>query len=240
MTTLTEKAYEALRHDIVRGKWSSGQQLRMAELSEHYGMGFSPLREALSRLQAEGLTILAPLRGFSVATLSVPEMWDAVNLRILVECEALRHSIAQGDDSWEAGIVSSLHALTRQYERLNSHAGDGLWELENRHHAFHRQLISACGSPRMLGLFERLYVDTERYRIPILLRSTPRRGRDVQREHSEIAEAVLARNATLASRRLTEHYQLTARNIEEQTQVRPSKPASAPRKATGKKPKKAA
>lgn len=216
MSTLTEKAYVALRHDIVRGQWVPGQQLRMAELSTRYDMGFSPLREALNRLQSEGLTVLAPQRGFSVASLSLEEMWDTINLRILVECEALRLSLLLGDDSWEAGIVSSLHALTRQYERLDGLKGDGLWELESRHQAFHHQLLSACGSPRMITLFGRLYIDTERYRIPILQYASPRHGRDIQREHSEIADAALKRDTLLATRRLTDHYKRTANYIEAQ------------------------
>lgn len=219
MTTLTEKAYEALRQDIVRGTLKPGQQLRMAELSAQYQMGFSPLREALSRLQAEGLTVLAPLRGFTVATLSISEMWDTINLRILIECEALKLSMQHGGDDWEAGIVSTLHALMLQYERQSGVDNFAVWELESRHHAFHMQLVSACGSPRMLKLIEQLYVDTERYRIPILLQSTPHRGRNIQEEHSDIAEAVLARNTEMAIQKLVEHYRLTAFAIEKWTQT---------------------
>lgn len=214
MTTLTEMAYEALRHDIVRGHWAPGQQLRMAELSGRYGMGFSPLREALSRLQAEGLAVLAPLRGFSVAPLSLEEMWDTINLRVLIECEALRLSIRHGGDDWEAGIVSALHALNRQNVRAGSGREEDLWELESRHRAFHLQLVSACRSPRLLALTQRLYVDTERYRIPILLQTGPSKGRDVQKEHTEIADAALARKRDLALRRLAEHYRMTAHAIE--------------------------
>lgn len=214
MSTLTEKAYKALRHDIVRGELAAGQPLRMAELSARYGMGFSPLREALSRLQAEGLAILAPLRGFTVAPLSLEEMWDTINLRILIESEALRLSIAKGGVDWEAGIVSALHALNRQSSRAGGGEEEDLWELESRHQVFHMQLISACGSPRILSLAQRLYVDTERYRIPNLLQSGPSKARDVKKEHTDIAEAVMARKAALAVAFLTEHYQMTARAIE--------------------------
>lgn len=214
MSTLTERAYKALRHDIVRGELVAGQPLRMAELSARYGMGFSPLREALSRLQAEGLVVLAPLRGFSVAALSLEEMWDTINLRILIEGEALRLSIAKGGVDWEAGIVSALHALNWQSGRAGSGNEEDLWELESRHQVFHMQLISACGSPRILTIAQRLYVDTERYRIPNLLQSGPSSARDVKKEHTEIADAALARKTQFAVDYLTEHYQMTARAIE--------------------------
>jgi DNA-binding GntR family transcriptional regulator len=229
--TLAEQAYLALRHDIVRGTWAPGQALRMAGLSKAYQMGFSPLREALSRLQADGLVTLAPLRGFTVAPLSLDEMWDTVNLRILIETEALRRSIRQGADDWESGIVSALHALTLQYQRAKAGGDDDKWELERRHNIFHRQLISACGSPRMLDMFDKLYIDAERYRIPILLAGGVGQGRDVQREHADIAEAAIQRKPDLAAERLAAHYRLTAETIANRNLA-----ASPPRKAARNKP----
>jgi GntR family transcriptional regulator, carbon starvation induced regulator len=214
--TLAEKAYLALRHDIVRGTWTPKQPLKMSALSKCYDMGFSPLREALSRLQSDGLVTLAPLRGFTVAPLSLDEMWDTINLRILIEIEAFRLSIRNGNDEWEAGVVASLHALTLQSQRASSDDDDALWELERRHHVFHRQLISACDSPRMIDYFERLYVDTERYRIPLLLIGGGKTKRNIQAEHSRIAEAAIARKTEAACKLLAEHYRLTAETIERQ------------------------
>ena len=98
--TLAEKAYEGLRHDIVTGALKPGQPLRMAQLSARYDMGFSPLREALNRLQAERLVTSVALKGFTVAPLSMAEMWDATNTRILIEGRALRLSIEAGGDEW--------------------------------------------------------------------------------------------------------------------------------------------
>jgi DNA-binding GntR family transcriptional regulator len=115
--TLAEKAYDSLRRDIVTGQLKPGAPLRMAKLSQRYEMGFSPLREALNRLQAERLVTSVALKGFSVAPLSMEEMWDATNTRILIEQRALRLSIEQGGDEWEAGIVGSLHALLLQAAR---------------------------------------------------------------------------------------------------------------------------
>jgi DNA-binding GntR family transcriptional regulator len=82
--TLAEKAYLALRDDIVRGHFAADKPLRLAELSARYDMGFSPLREALNRLQAERLVTAEALRGFRVAPLSVAEFEDAVRVRILL------------------------------------------------------------------------------------------------------------------------------------------------------------
>ncbi|MEH7830090.1 FCD domain-containing protein [Gemmobacter denitrificans] len=209
--TLAEKAYAALRHDIIRGELPPGKPLRMADLSTRYDMGFSPLREALNRLQAERLVEAVALRGFTVAPLSLAEMEDALRLRILIESEALRSAILLGGDDWASGIVAALYALKLQVDR-RSEGGD-VWELETRHHAFHRALLVACGSVWMLEFFERLYTATERYRIPILLDQGAESGRDIHAEHAAIAEAVLARRADDAVALLAAHYTQTAQAI---------------------------
>lgn len=211
--TLAEKAYEALRHDIVTGALKPGAPLRMAQLSERYDMGFSPLREALNRLQAERLVTSVALKGFSVAPLSLDEMWDATNTRILIESRALRLSIAEGGDEWEAGIVGSLHALLLQAARGTARDEDAR-ALESRHHAFHRALISACGSSWLMEFFQRLYVESERYRHPMLAPQPGEQPRDVQAEHEALAKATLARDADLATALLADHYRRTAQRLE--------------------------
>lgn len=211
--TLAEKAYAGLRQDIVTGALRPGQPLRMAQLSERYDMGFSPLREALNRLQAERLVTSVALKGFSVAPLSMDEMWDATNTRILIETRALRLSIEQGGDDWEAGIVAALHALLLQAGRGAGEGADPAL-LETRHLAFHRALISACGSGWLMEFFQRLYVESERYRHPMLQMRGAGRGRDIQAEHEALARAALDRNADLACALLTDHYRRTAQAIE--------------------------
>ncbi len=209
--TLSEKAYAALRQDIIRGTLASGKPLRMAELSSRYDMGFSPLREALNRLQSERLVVAEALRGFKVAPLSLTEMQDAISARILIEGDALRAAIRHGDDNWAAGIVAALYALKLQVGRSGADAN--IWELEARHYTFHRALLMACNSPWRLEFFDRLYATTERYRIPILLNQSSPTGRDIQGEHSALAEATLARDADKAVALLTAHYQKSAEII---------------------------
>jgi GntR family carbon starvation induced transcriptional regulator len=212
--TLSETAYLAIRRDIIQGLLVAGQPLRMAELSERYSMGFSPLREALSRLQVERLVVAEALRGFKVAPLSIAEMEDAIGSRILVECDALRLSIQHGGDDWSTAIVAALYALKLQVDRAARGPVD-VWDIESRHYAFHRALLAACQSPWRLEFFERLYAATERYRVPILIASgipSPS-GRDIQAEHSALAEAVLARDTETSLSLLAKHYTKTAMAI---------------------------
>jgi DNA-binding GntR family transcriptional regulator len=216
--TLGEAAYQRLRADIVVGTFKAGEPLRLEALRQRYGLSFSPLREALMRLQSERLVLSTALRGFSVAPLSRAEIEDAPETRILIESEALRRSMRNGDDDWEADIVAAFHALSLQVERQSKMSGKAettdLFAMEERHHHFHRALISRCRSPRLLELADQLYVETQRYRLPNYFGGgLGKRRRDAAAEHREIMEATLRRSED-AVRLLAEHYRKTAAIIE--------------------------
>ncbi|MBR0752861.1 GntR family transcriptional regulator [Bradyrhizobium jicamae] len=216
--TLGEAAYQRLRADIVAGGLEAGKPLRLEALRQRYGLSFSPLREALMRLQSERLVVSAALRGFAVAPLSREEIKDATETRILIECEALRRSMRDGDDDWEAGIVATFHALGRQVDRMAATAGKAdvaeVLVMEERHHQFHRALISACGSPRLLELADQLSIETQRYRLPSLTgRNIGAPPRDVSAEHREIMDAALRRSGD-ATTLLAEHYRRTSASIQ--------------------------
>lgn len=214
--TLSDTVYERLRADIVQGRFPPLQPLRLEQLKQQYGVGFSPLREALNRLQGERLVVSAAQRGFRVRALSVAEMWDAVESRILVEGEALRRSIECGGDDWEAGLVASFHALSLVVKRLGDGAdAEALDALEQRHREFHRALISACGSTWLLDFAGTLGTETERYRTLALRSATLRRDRDLDAEHKALLDAALARDADRAAGLLDEHYRETGRFLEQ-------------------------
>src|SRR5690606_35894051 len=109
--TLSERAYYALRRDILNGALKPDLPLRFEVLKERYGLSFSPLREALARLEAERLVKATALRGYRVAAVSIDEMWDAINTRILIETAALRESLAHGSSAWEVDGLRAYHAL---------------------------------------------------------------------------------------------------------------------------------
>jgi DNA-binding GntR family transcriptional regulator len=215
--TLAEKVYRALRHDIISGAIEAGQSLRLEYLKQRYGISFSPIREALNRLHSERLVLSTSSRGFRLAPFSFVEMWDAIETRVLIDCEALRRSLANADDRWEARLVGTFHALTlaagRNAELPDQMAAKDI--LEARHLDFHQGLIAACGSPWLISLSTQLYDQTERYRRPTL-RGRPRWGgsRNIKQEHEDLMNATLARDADRAAASLAEHYRETGRMIE--------------------------
>src|SRR5277367_4174430 len=116
--TLSERAAAWIEADILSGVLAPGGRLAIADTAARYGVGATPLREALSRLAARGLVDAIGMRGFRVKAISYEDLADIVRIRTTIEREALRLSMANGGGEWEAGVVASLHRL-RHYARLN-------------------------------------------------------------------------------------------------------------------------
>jgi len=206
--------YRVLRRGILDGVFPPGEKLRPEFLRHTLGTGTSTLREAVSLLIADGLVIAQPQRGFRVAAMSLEDLKDLTESRVLVETKALRDSIALGGDAWEADVVAALHRLRRVEEALELNKDDAaLSSREERNYVFHKALISACGSPRLLNLFEVFYAQAERYRrLSVAFHATQQIAtppRDAQTEHQEIADAVLRRDYDTAGAKLERHIRLT-------------------------------
>lgn len=197
---------EAIRDDIVTGRLAPGTRLAIGALSERYGVGATPVREALSLLSASGLVERRDQRGFRVCPVSLAEFEDLLVLRCTAEARALRQAIAHGGEQWEIAVEAALAHLARAPE--SGRDGPLAAEYLRRHKAFHMGLLAACGSPILLRTADTLFDESERYRC--LARLVPQDRRHAIVEHGAIAEAALARDADTAVARLMTHYETTA------------------------------
>lgn len=205
--TLTEKAAALIERDILAGVWEPGAKLAIQALTLHYGIGATPLREGLSRLVPRGLIVAVGQRGFRVSSVSRADLADITAVRILVESEALVRSVRRGGDEWEAGIVSSLHRLRRMVERDPNAICEGAADFDGLHKAFHRALLAACGSERLLALHDDLYFQAYRYRR-LMMRTFTDPSWFIE-EHEDLADVVLARRSNEAISKLSAHLNST-------------------------------
>lgn len=209
--TLAEAAYLQLRRDIISGKRAPGEKLRVEHLKDEYNVGAGTLREALALLVADALVVAQGQRGFRVAPISLADMEDITRTRALLETEALRQSIASGDDAWEGRLVAAFHQLSKAEERLGGQETAEVEEWEERNREFHEALIGASGSRWVNHFLAVLYRQSERYRhLAITTRAIPR---DLHSEHTAIFKAALARDQKLASKLLNDHILLTLKSI---------------------------
>lgn len=206
--TQADSAYRQLRVDIIRGLRVPGERLRIEKLKAIYGIGPTPIREALQKLSADQLVITQGNRGFAVAPLVLSEFEDLNIARTSIEKEAIRLSLVRGDNQWEANIVAAHYLLKKEDMALKKRS-DGVpdsWEQANA--AFHSAIVAACGSVWLLRTRASLADLCERYRRTSVYQ---RRGeRDLADEHVNIAEAVLDRDTEKACSLIEQHFALTA------------------------------
>ena len=206
--TLVEQAVARLRKDIIAGVRAPGERLRIERLRGIYGIGPSPLREALQRLAGDGLVIVASNRGFHVAPLDAAEFLDLNRARVAIETAALRLSIAQGCEEWEARVVAAAYSLEKKDILLAEGALQDFDRWEELNGRFHDALVDACGSRWLLRHRQMLQAQCERYRRASVYHDRLRRN--LLEEHRAIAGAVLARDADRACALVTDHYVRTA------------------------------
>lgn len=210
--TLASIVYERLRQEIISVAVAPGEKLHIRSLCDRFDGDLSPVREALSRLSTEGLVAQSDHRGFAVATMSESDLVDLTQARSWLNEIATRKSIENGDAAWEESVVLSFHRLSRTprfapgVETERSEA----WEIAHRN--FHTSLISATGSDRLTRYCEQLFDSAERYRH-VGRKAGVKGNRD--KEHRDLMEAVVARDADKAARVIKLHFERTAELVRE-------------------------
>jgi GntR family transcriptional regulator, carbon starvation induced regulator len=206
--TASEMALRLLRRDLVSGAFKPDSKLKLRVLKERYGIGGSPMREALAQLTAQGLVRQLSQKGFRVPPLSATHLLDITRSRQLVEGEAVKLAIAHGDAAWEDEIVTSFHLLERMFLRMRAAKLPDVDEFETRHQRFHRALIAACPLRAITDFCEQLYVQATRYRV--LLRRYAFTPESLVAEHRILMAVVLERKRSEAAEALRAHIGLTA------------------------------
>lgn len=217
---LTTLAYRQVREDILACRIRPGEKLKISDLVARLGFSLGAVREALSRLAAEGLVLAEANKGYRVAPITRAELEDLTATRIMIECACLTDAIQHGDLKWESEIVSSLYELSRLSLENPADPGGVGADWADAHRRFHHALVAACRNTWLLRLREMLYVQSERYRsasVPL-----DRSARDLQAEHKTIADAAISRDVQAGCTAMTHHLSLTTRILLESNLVEDS------------------
>jgi GntR family carbon starvation induced transcriptional regulator len=190
-STLTERAYYEIRRDIRDGALPPGESLRLAALRERFGVGFTPLREAMMRLVTERFVLVAGQKGFRVAEATREDFDDLIDTRVRLETLLLPEAIANGDDHWEASVLATFHMLSRR-PAVDEASGLLTPGWASAHEQFHRALVEAARSVRMKWIWLWLFEHSERYRA--LLARAGGMLTDDRAAHERLLHAVLARD----------------------------------------------
>lgn len=203
--SLSAKVFHRLRDDILNGKYKEHEELREVAIGEELGVSRTPVREAFRQLELEGLIQIIPNKGAYVTGITMKDVQDIYAMRALLEGLCARWAAehmteAQLEELEENIYLSEFHAS-------KGHA-DQLTELDNR---FHEILYEACSSK----MLQHTLSDFHEYVLRVRKKTYSDNARSIQsnREHRQIMEAIVAKNAALAEELARTHMENAARNM---------------------------
>jgi len=187
-----------LRKLILSGVYAVGVQLKQEALAKRFGVSRFPVRQALKRLEAEGLVQHTPFAGSVVPSRSISDLLEILDIRIALELRALELAIpnfAQSD-------VDALNAIMERYDGSESPREWSELNLE-----FHLRLYAPCGRPKLLQMIEDIVRGID---IQLRTQQSLRVGRKTpQNEHRAIVRACAAKDVKKALSLLREHVEHT-------------------------------
>ncbi|MDR7258571.1 DNA-binding GntR family transcriptional regulator [Sphingomonas sp. BE270] len=198
--TLSERVFEIVREQIVTGQLPHDLPIRQDALAAELGVSKIPLREALARLEQEGLLTSQANRGYFVQPMSSAQAEEIFELRLAVEPVAAARAARVATEADRRAAIES-------FERLDQAAEGNLAEVAIRNRDFHTALVRPGDRILTTQVVERLTILAERYVIAHLAPA----GRDERAhvEHRGLLDAWLARDETTIESMLSEHIAAT-------------------------------
>lgn len=194
---LREIVFEHLREAIIKGKLRPGERLMEMQLADEMGVSRTPVREAIRKLELEGLVIMIPRRGAYVADLSIKDVAETFEIRSALE--ALAASLAA-----ERITPEEAEEMERILVRIGAAIEeDDMQQLVALDEEYHNLLYKASRNDRLMQILNNLREQIQRFRVTTL--AVPGRVRVALQEHRNIAEAISERNAELAHQLALEH-----------------------------------
>ena len=204
-------AADRIMADIRTGVLAPGQKLTIVELRRRYGIGASPLREALSFVTSLGYATSESHRGCRVAQMSPGDLADITRAREIIEIGMLRESLAAHSDEWAIGIITAAERLRRLIARSSSDRIDGSDPIKAAHKQLHVALVAGCASPRLSQMQDLLFDQACRYRDIMI--GEVRSPIHFAEAHDDLVKTVLSGNIEQACNALREHLRRTLHEV---------------------------
>ena len=201
ITTVGNSTYQKIKHDIIFGDLEPASKLKLDSLKTKYSTSMSTLRESLNRLASEEFVIAEEQRGFFVAPVSREDLTEIADLRVMLECHALKLSIERGDTDWEGNLVAAHHKLSLMEKQMKIGNESIIEDWKRYDWEFHLAMIAACEIKNLLSLHSIIYQKYLRYQMRVLTY----RGEQAVEEHHEMFESAIKRDTKVAVKSLKEH-----------------------------------
>lgn len=192
-----ERVYHHVKQAVLDRSYEGGTLLSEGELADAVGVSRTPVREALLRLEVEGLLKLYPKKGALVLPVSAQEIADVVETRLLVEQHAVAKVFPAGPQ-----LLGRLEELLEE-QKLHAAAGDlAAFAVTDR--CFHVEIVRAAGNSILAHLYDQLRDRQLRMGVATMHAEPDRIAKNIT-EHTEILQALRAGDAAFASGLVQRH-----------------------------------
>jgi len=184
--SLSDQAYNSIKEAIITCALGPGEQIVQSQLAERYGIGTTPVREALQRLAQEGFVRAVPRFGYVVTPVTFTDVQEIYELRAIVETAAVRLAAVRGTTEQLRQIAETAD-FTYKYRDIGSYAS-----FLNLNADFHRSVAGLAGNARLVDQVSRLLDELNRvFHLGLDLRDSAHEMRD---EHLALADALTQRD----------------------------------------------
>lgn len=199
-----DRAYAYVRGEIMARRMAANELISEGQVADAVGVSRTPVREALLRLQAEGLLRLLPKRGALVLPVTAEEMADVIETRRLVESFAARKAVTDGH---VGPLVAALHRHIDEMRAAAKRRDTTAYVEADR--AFHLEMVAAAGNEILTSLYRSLRDRQLRMGVVNLLADDgvvdTNRMRKSADEHERITDAIASRSVRAVDAAIAEH-----------------------------------
>lgn len=207
---LSEKAYEQIRHEIITCILAPGQQINQSEIAERLNLGITPVREALTRLSHDGLVTSLPRFGYLVSPITLNDLNELFELRLILETAAVHLAVQRADDAQLQEIASQAD-FTYHYKEIEDHTA-----FLRRNAEFHCAVAGLTGNRRLVETLTDLLDQLTRvFHLGLNLRDS---AEEMRLEHLELVSALAKRDAETSQKVIIEQINRSRQRILEALQ----------------------
>ncbi|NLC76141.1 MAG: GntR family transcriptional regulator [Clostridia bacterium] len=194
---LRDLVFETMREAIINGDLAPGERLMEAQLAEEMGVSRTPVREAIRKLELEGLVAMVPRKGAYVADYSIKDITDVFEIRAALESLAAGLACERITDQ----ELEELQVLVvRVRDTIEDNDLEALVGIDTE---FHDRIYRASRNSRLEQMISNLREQIQRFRSTSL--ASPGRIKDTLEEHKGIVDAIADRNIALAQKLAAKH-----------------------------------
>ncbi|MGP3991907.1 GntR family transcriptional regulator [Streptomyces sp. 3N207] len=204
---LVEQAYRLIKKRIVRGQLPPGASFSEAAMSRDLELGKTPIREALARLQGEGLVTAVPRSGYCVTEITIRDVTEIFAVRALLEAEAARLAAARPDA--DGASIAKLRRLADVPFRY----GDEPDELLDANVELHGEIARMSGNRLLVTMIDDLVQRSDRL-LWLGVPTSPRVS-ELMDQHQALAAAISRGDVEAAGKVAAEHVRLSKETITE-------------------------